>query len=42
MDEAITWWKKKSTKRYEKLKSTDRLRTELEVWKQGTDLEIIR
>ena len=40
--EAITWWKKKATKRYEKLKSTDRLRTELEVWKQGTDLEIIR
>jgi len=42
MDEAIIWWKKKATKRYEKLKSTDRLRTELEVWKQGTDLEIIR
>ena len=41
-DEAITWWKKKATKRYEKLKSTDRLRTELEVWKHGTDLEIIR
>ena len=42
MDEAITWWKKKATKRYEKLKSTGRLRTELEVWKHGTDLEIIR
>jgi len=42
MDEAIIWWKEKATKRYEKLKSTDRLRTELEVWKQGTDLEIIR
>ena len=41
-EEAIIWWKKKATKRYEKLKSTDRLRTELEVWKQGTDLEIIR
>ena len=34
MDEAITWWKKKATKRYEKLKSTGRLRTELEVLKQ--------
>ena len=42
MDDAITWWKKKATKRYEKLKSTNRLRTELEVWKKGTDLEIIR
>jgi len=42
MDEAITWWKKKATKRYEKLQSQDRIRTELEVWKHGTDLEIIR
>tara|TARA_B100000927_G_scaffold117918_1_gene95331 strand:- start:2898 stop:3956 length:1059 start_codon:yes stop_codon:yes gene_type:complete len=42
MDEAITWWKKKATKRYEKLLSQDRIRTELEVWKHGTDLEIIR
>ncbi len=41
-EEAIVWWKKKATKRYEKLKSTDRLRTELEVWKQGTDLELSR
>ena len=41
-DEAITWWKKKATKRYEKLKSQERLRTQLEIWKPGVDLEIIR
>jgi len=42
MDEAITWWKKKATKRYEKLQSQDRVRTELEIWEPGVDLEIIR
>ena len=41
-DEAITWWKKKATKRYEKLQSQDRVRTELEVWEPGANLEIIR
>jgi hypothetical protein len=41
-EEAITWWKKKASKRYEKLKVEDRVRTELELWKPGIDLEIIR
>ena len=41
-EDAITWWKKKATKRYEKLKSEGRLRTEPEIWKPGVDLEIIR
>ena len=41
-DEVIAWWKKKATKRYEKLKSQGRVRTELELWKPGKDLEIIR
>ena len=40
--EVIEWWKKKAFRRYEKLKSEDRLRTELELWKHGNDLEIIR
>lgn len=40
--EVIEWWKKKATKRYEKLKSEGTLRTELELWKPGCDLEIIR
>lgn len=42
IDEVIGWWKKKASKRYEKLKDEGRLRTELELWKPGTDLEIIR
>lgn len=41
-DDAIIWWKKKATKRYEKLNSENRIRTELELWKPGIDLEIIR
>jgi hypothetical protein len=42
MDDAITWWKKKATKRYEKLQSQERVRTQLEIWEPGADLEIIR
>jgi hypothetical protein len=41
-EEVIEWWKKKASKRYEKLKSEGLLRTELELWKTGIDLEIIR
>jgi hypothetical protein len=42
VEEVIQWWKRKSTKRYEKLKNSGLLRTELELWKPGVDLEIIR
>ena len=41
-EQVIEWWKKKASKRYEKLKSEGRLRTELELWKHDNDLEIIR
>ena len=41
-EEVIEWWKKKSSKRYNKLVSEGRLRTELELWESGKDLEIIR
>ena len=41
-DEVIEWWKRKASKRYEKLKFEGKLRTELELWKPGSDLEIIR
>jgi len=41
-EEIISWWKVKASKRYEKLKKENRLRTELELWKLGKDLEIIR
>jgi hypothetical protein len=38
----IQWWKNKATNRYETLKSEGRLRTELEVWTSGKDIQIIR
>lgn len=41
-DEVIEWWKVKASKRYEKLISENKLRIELELWKPGIDLEIIR
>jgi hypothetical protein len=41
-EEVISWWKRKASKRYEKLKSENKLRTELELWKPGVDMEIIR
>ena len=31
-DNIIKWWKKKAGKRYEKLKSEGRFRTEVELW----------
>lgn len=42
VDQIIDWWKSKATKRYEKLKTENRLRTELEVWTDNNQLEIIR
>jgi hypothetical protein len=41
-EQVIEWWKKKATKRYEKLVAAGTLRNELEIWKDGIDLEIIR
>jgi hypothetical protein len=41
-EDVIEWWKRKASKRYEKLKSDNKLRTKLELWKPGVDLEIIR
>lgn len=38
----IEWWKKKAVNRYETLKTEGRLRTELEVWTSGKDIQIIR
>jgi hypothetical protein len=40
--EVIEWWKVKASRRYEKLLQDNKLRTELELWKPGIDLEIIR
>lgn len=38
----IEWWKNKASNRFENLKSEGRLRTELEVWTSGKDIQIIR
>lgn len=44
IENITAWWKKLATKRYEKMKSEGRLRTELEVWNQDTmnKIDIIR
>ena len=41
-DNIIKWWKKKAGKRYEKLKSEGRFRTEVELWTEDQDILIIR
>lgn len=41
-EDVIEWWKKKASKRYEKLKNEGKLRTELELWKVNSQIEIIR
>ena len=42
MENIVEWWKKKASKRYESLKSDNRLRTELEVWSKNSTIDIIR
>jgi hypothetical protein len=42
MENLITWWKNKASKRYESLKLEGTLRTELEVWSKDMDIDIIR
>ena len=42
LDNIISWWKKKASKRYEKLKSEGRFRTEVELWTEEKDIQIIR
>ena len=41
-DNIIKWWKKKAGKRYEKLKSEGRFRTEVELWTEDQNIQIIR
>jgi len=38
----IEWWKNKATNRYDTLKEEGRLRSELEVWTNNKDIQIIR
>lgn len=42
LNNVIQWWQQKAVNRYETLKSEGRLRTELEVWTNNTDIQIIR
>jgi len=42
LENIISWWKKKATKRYDKLKSEGRLRNKVELWTDDDDIQIIR
>ena len=42
LENIISWWKKKASKRYEKLKAEDRFRTEVELWTEDDNIQIIR
>ena len=42
LENIISWWKKKAGKRYEKLKREGRFRTEVELWTEDQDIQIIR
>lgn len=42
LENIISWWKNKATKRYEKLKGENRLRTKVELWSDDDEIQIIR
>jgi len=42
LDNIISWWKRKATKRYENLHRDNRFRTEVELWTEDDDIQIIR
>ena len=42
LDNIIKWWKKKATKRYERLKEENRFRNNVELWTEDDDIQIIR
>ncbi len=42
LENIISWWKKKATKRYEKLKEEKRFRTKVELWTDNDEIQIIR
>lgn len=41
-ENVISWWKKIASKRYEKLSTEGRVRKELELWNETTNIDIIR
>ena len=42
LDNIISWWKRKATKRYETLKRDGRFRDKVELWSQDDNIQIIR
>lgn len=42
LENLIAWWKRKATKRYEKLKSEGRFRNKIELWTNDEHIQIIR
>ena len=42
LNHLIEYWRKKATKRYNKLKEEGRLRTTVETWDGSTDIDMIR
>ena len=42
LENIISWWKRKSSKRYEKLKREGRFRDKVELWTEDEDIQIIR
>ena len=42
LENIINWWKKKATKRYDKLKQEGRFRDKVELWTNDDDIQIIR
>ena len=42
LENIVKWWKKKAGKRYDKLKAEGRFRTEVELWTEDDDIQIIR
>ena len=42
LENIISWWKRKAGKRCDKLKKEGRFRTEVELWTEDQDIQIIR
>ena len=42
LDNIVQWWKNKASNRYENLQSEDKIRSELEVWTENKQIDIIR
>ena len=42
LENMIKWWKKKASKRYEKLKKENRFRSGVELWSEDDNIQIIR